>query len=151
MISALGEQAGRHGLHDEQTLRDVDVACQRAARLLALVVRDPADGAELARWLAAECSLTVAFTRLRTCIQRDFDLQTNPVIGELTVELASTENKIAFARQAYNDWVASFNAQRRGFPRVALACLLGFGRDLAPLTDIKREQIDTAPVVALHN
>ena len=151
LMAQLTDRVGSCGQSaDSEVLRDMIVARSRAAGNLACVVRDPGNGADLARWFAAECALTGAYTRLRDLMHGDAQLQDDAVFRDLMDELESTKNKIAFARQAYNDWVAQFNAHRRRFPLVTLASLLGFGRDLAPLANIEREQTHAAPVAALQ-
>ncbi len=75
------------------------------------------------------------------------DLKANQNMAQLTEELTSTENKVAFARQAYNDSVMQYNTYRQSFPPVVFANLLGHSED-AELLEFDSKQIAEAPKVA---
>ena len=74
------------------------------------------------------------------------DLKANQNMAQLTEELTSTENKVAFARQAYNDAVTMFNTYRQQFPAVIFAGILGYNED-AELLEFDSEAIAEAPKV----
>ena len=76
---------------------------------------------------AAETQLTGALSRLLAVVEAYPDLKATGNVAQLQEELTGTENKIAFARQFYNDSVASYNTRRQSFPAVLAAASLGFG------------------------
>ena len=76
------------------------------------------------------------------------DLKANQNMAQLTEELTSTENKVAFARQAYNDSVMQYNTYRQSFPPVFFANMFGHSEDAELLEFADREQIAEAPKVA---
>jgi LemA protein len=84
--------------------------------------------------------------RLMVTVERYPDLKANQTIAQLMEELTSTENKIAFSRQAYNDAVMIFNTAREKFPNVILAGPLGF--TAAVLFEVKSEAEREAPKVS---
>ena len=75
------------------------------------------------------------------------DLKANQNMAQLTEEITSTENKVAFARQAYNDSVMAYNTYRQSFPPILFAGFLGHGQD-AELLDFDDAQIAEAPKVS---
>ena len=77
----------------------------------------------------AEAALTQATRGLFALIENYPQLKANDNIRQLQEELTTTENKIAFARQFYNDSVATYNTRRQSFPAVLAAASLGFGAD----------------------
>jgi LemA protein len=76
--------------------------------------------------VGAEAGLTGALSRLMVVSEQYPDLKANQNMMQLTEELTSTENKIAFARQAYNDSVMTYNNARETFPNVIFAGMFGF-------------------------
>ena len=87
---------------------------------------NPADANAMRGLLSAETGLTGALSRLMVVSEAYPDLKANQNMMQLTEELTSTENKIAFARQAYNDSVMSYNTTRETFPNVIFAGMFGF-------------------------
>ena len=77
------------------------------------------------------------------------DLKANESVSALTEELRSTENKISFARQAFNDWVTTFNMVRESFPTVLFANSFGFDNERTLLEFADSEVIAEAPKVDL--
>ena len=75
------------------------------------------------------------------------DLKANQNMMQLSEELTSTENKVSFSRQAFNDAVTAYNTYRQTFPPVLFAGMVGHGSD-AELLDFDDEQIKDAPKVA---
>lgn len=95
----------------------------------------------------AEAALTVATRGLLGLVENYPQLKANENVMQLQEELTTTENKIAFARQFYNDSVNTYNTRRQSFPAVLAAASLGFGpMDLFTMPDIERE----VPKVALR-
>ena len=98
---------------------------EEALRMRLLV--DVPDAAEYRLDLAVpESGLSGALSRLMVVSEQYPDLKANANMAQLTEELTSTENKISFARQAYNDSVMTYNTQREVFPAVILAGAMGF-------------------------
>jgi LemA protein len=97
----------------------------------------------------ADNLLTGALGRLNFVMEAYPELKANENVAALTEELTSTENKVAFARQAYNDWVMGYNTFRESFPSVLFAAALGF-TDNRPMLEIDDPvAIQQAPVVSL--
>jgi LemA protein len=95
----------------------------------------------------AEAALTVATRGLLGLVESYPQLKANENVKQLQEELTTTENKIAFARQFYNDSVASYNTRRQSFPAVLAAASLGFGpMELFNMPEAERE----VPKVALR-
>jgi LemA protein len=76
-------------------------------------------------------------------------LQANRSVAELTEQLTSTENRIAYARQAYNDWVSGFNSSRQTFPTCLIASLVGFARNRSFVEFPEAEKLAEVPRVVL--
>jgi LemA protein len=76
-------------------------------------------------------------------------LKADARVAELTEELRSTENRIAFARQSYNDWVTGFNSYRLAFPNCLVAGIVGFSRNRKQLEFAEGEKLAEAPRVML--
>jgi LemA protein len=76
------------------------------------------------------------------------DLKASANMAQLSEELTTTENKVAFARQAFNDQVTEFNTYRSSFPPVLFASTFGFGNDAALLEFADSEEIQAAPKVS---
>ena len=95
----------------------------------------------------AEAALSQATRGLFALVESYPQLKANDNVKQLQEELTGTENKIAFARQFYNDWVNSYNIRRQSFPAVLAAQSLGFGPiELFNMPDTERE----VPKVALR-
>jgi LemA protein len=107
---------------------------------------NPGDAAAMQGLMGAEGSLMGAMSRLMMVVERYPDLKANQNMMQLTEELTSTENKVAFARQAYNDSVMAYNTGRETFPTVIFAGMFGFTP--AVLFEIVNEAEREAPQVA---
>jgi LemA protein len=88
--------------------------------------QNPADGGAMAGLVGAEGVLSGALGRLFALSEAYPDLKANQNMMQLTEELTSTENRISFARQAYNDAVTIYNTAREVFPTVLIAGMFGF-------------------------
>jgi LemA protein len=111
--------------HERPTLEAVISARNSAVGATQKAADDPADGAAMQQLVAAEKGLTGAMGRLFALAEAYPDLKANQNMMQLTEELTSTENKISFARQAYNDAVMHYNTGIESFPGNFVA---GFGR-----------------------
>jgi LemA protein len=97
---------------------------------------------------AAEAGLTQALTRFMAVAESYPDLKANQELAAVREELTSTENKVAFARQAYNDAVTEYNTYKHQFPPVFIANMTGFAEDSALLVFEDSAQIQAAPRVS---
>jgi LemA protein len=126
LIPNLVETAKGYLKHERETLEAVIKARNIAASAAQTAAANPADPAAVGSLLAAEAGLGGALSRLMVVSEAYPELKANQNMMQLTEELTSTENKISFARQAYNDSVMAYNTQRETFPAVLLAGALGF-------------------------
>jgi LemA protein len=126
LIPNLVETAKGYIKHEHDTLEDVIKARNVALAASQTAAANPADGNAMKGLVSAEGGLTGALSRLMVVSEQYPDLKANQNMMQLTEELTSTENKIAFARQAYNDSVMAYNTARETFPNVLLAGMFGF-------------------------
>jgi LemA protein len=126
LIPNLVETARGYLKHERDTLEAVIMARNHAATSARTAATDPASPSALRELATAESSLTGTLSRLLVVTEAYPDLKANVNMLRLTEELTSTENKVAFARQAFNDAVMAYNIRRESFPTVAFAGLLGF-------------------------
>ncbi len=126
LIPNLVETAKGYLKHEHDTLEDVTKARNIAYAASQAAAANPADANAVKGLVSAESGLTGALSRLMVVSEQYPDLKANQNMMQLTEELTSTENKIAFARQAYNDSVMQYNTSRETFPNVVLAGMFGF-------------------------
>lgn len=126
LIPNLVETAKGYLKHESSTLEAVIKARNIAASAAQTAAANPADSAAVGSLLTAEAGLGGALSRLMVVSEAYPELKANQNMMQLTEELTSTENKISFARQAYNDSVMAYNTKRETFPAVLLAGALGF-------------------------
>jgi LemA protein len=126
LIPNLVEVAKGYLKHERETLEAVIQARAAAVSGLAAAKANPGDQAAMAQLGAAESGLAGALSRLMVVSEAYPDLKANQNMMQLTEELTSTENRIAFARQAYNDSVMAYNNRREVFPSNIVAGMFGF-------------------------
>jgi LemA protein len=126
LIPNLVETAKAYLGHERETLEAVTAARGRAMSGLGAAKAAPGDPAAMAQLASAEAGLSGALGRLMMVSEAYPDLKANQNMMQLTEELTSTENKVAFARQAYNDQVMSYNNKREVFPNTLLAGMFQF-------------------------
>ncbi|MDO8543973.1 MAG: LemA family protein [Opitutaceae bacterium] len=126
LIPNLVEIAKGYLKHERETLEAVIKARNIAAAAATAVAANPTDGAAMKSLVSAETGLAGALSRLMVVSEQYPDLKANANMMQLTEELTSTENKIAFARQAYNDSVMVYNTARETFPNVIFAGMFNF-------------------------
>jgi LemA protein len=144
--------SGRPIIRDGQektTLEAVIAARNKAAAGLKQAAHQTGDSDAIQDWMGAESALSGAVSRLTAVIEAYPSLKADASVAELTEELRSTENRIAFARQAYNDWVTGFNTCRLAFPNCLFAGLFGFGRGRKHVESADAEKLADAPRVML--
>jgi LemA protein len=126
LIPNLVEIAKGYLKHEHETLEDVIKARNIASAAAQAVATNPADANAMKGLVSAETGLTGALSRLMVVSEQYPDLKANQNMMQLTEELTSTENKISFARQAYNDSVMLYNTAREVFPNVIFAGMFSF-------------------------
>lgn len=136
LIPNLVETAKGYLKHERETLEAVIKARNIAASAATAAANDPSNAAALRGLMGAESGLAGALSRLMVVTEAYPDLKANQNMLQLTEELTSTENKVAFARQAFNDAVMTYNTRRETFPTIAVAGALGFQpAELFAITD----------------
>ena len=148
LIPNLVETAKGYMAHERETLEAVISARNQAANGLKAAAADPGNAQAIQGLAGAEDLLSGAIGRLFAVAEQYPDLKANQNMMQLTEELTSTENKVAFARQAFNDGVTLYNTYRQSFPAVMMAAIVGHGQDAALLEYEDREQIQEAPKVS---
>jgi len=121
LIPNLVETAKAYLKHERETLEAVVAARNAASTAARVAAANPGDPRAMQGVSAAEGALTGSLARLLAVAEAYPDLKANQTMSQLKEELSSTENRIAFARQAYNDAVMSYNNARETFPGVLLA------------------------------
>jgi LemA protein len=145
LIPNLVESAKAYLKHERETLEAVIQARNVASSASQKAAANPGDAAAMQNLLGAESGLAGAMSRLLVTFERYPDLKANQTIAQLMEELTSTENKIAFSRQSYNDSVMTYNTARETFPTVIIANLFAFQG--AVLFEVKSEAEREAPKV----
>ena len=126
LIPNLVEVAKTYMAHERDTLEAVIRARSTAIAGLGAAKANPGDPAAMQQLAGAESGLGAALGRLMMVSEAYPDLKANQNMAQLTEELTSTENKVAFARQAYNDQVMSYNNKREVFPGNLVAGMFSF-------------------------
>lgn len=126
LIPNLVETAKGYLKHERETLEAVIQARNVAATAASRAAANPADPAALKQLAGAETGLAGALSRLLVVSEAYPDLKANQNMLRLTEELTSTENRVALARQAFNEAVMTYNTRRETFPTVLFAGALGF-------------------------
>jgi LemA protein len=147
LIPNLIETVKGYMQHERGTLEAVIQARNQAVGGLERAAANPGDPAAMQALAAAEQGLSGALGRLFALAEAYPDLKANQNMAQLSEEITSTENKVAFARQAYNDAVTEYNTYRQTFPPVIFAGMLGHNED-AELLDFEDAQIAEAPKVS---
>lgn len=147
LIPNLVETAKAYMAHERDTLEAVIAARNQAATGLQAAAADPTNAAALSNLGAAEGALTSALGRLNVVMEAYPDLKASNNMMQVSEELTSTENKIAFARQAFNDAVTAYNTYKQTFPPVFFANMFGHSADANLLEFEDSAQIQAAPKV----
>jgi LemA protein len=146
LIPNLVETAKAYMKHERGTLEAVIEARNSAAQAEKKVAGDPTDVAAMQSLAGAERSLAGAMTRFFALAEAYPDLKADANMRQLSEELTSTENRVAFARQGYNDAVTQYNTARETFPSNIIANSFGFQE--APLLVIEDDTQREAPRVS---
>ena len=145
LIPNLVEVAKGYMKHESGTLEAVIKARNIAYTASQAAAANPADAGAMKGLLGAEAGLAGALSRLMVVSEQYPDLKANQNMMQLTEEMTSTENKVSFARQAYNDSVMTYNTSRESFPTNLLAGMFNFAE--AQLFQIENAAERAAPQV----
>ena len=149
LIPNLIEAAKGYLAHERQTLEAVVAARGTAVSAAQRAAGAPGDPAAMQGLASAEAGLTGALGRLLAVFEAYPDLKANQNVLQVQEELSSTENKISFARQGYNDSVMDYNTQRESFPDNIFAGMFAFGAaELLQATESAEER--KAPKVSFQ-
>lgn len=146
LIPNLVETAKAYLKHERETLEAVITARNAAQSAGSRAAANPGDPETMRALAGAEGGLSGALGRLFALSEAYPDLKANQNMAQLTEELTSTENKISFARQAYNDAVMAYNTKRESFPANLVAGTFNFGA--AELFQIENPTEKEAPKVS---
>lgn len=146
LIPNLVETAKGYIKHERETLEAVTQARNLAQAAGGRAASNPGDPQAMKELAGAEAGLTGALGRLLAVAEAYPDLKANQNMMQLTEELTSTENKVAFARQAYNDSVMAYNTKREVFPTNIIAGMFNFLP--AELFQIENPEEKLAPKVS---
>ncbi len=147
LIPNLVETAKGYMAHERETLDAVVTARNEAAALLKAMAGGNISGGDIVKLAGAENALQGALGKLNVTMEAYPDLKASENMQQLSEELTTTENRIAFARQGYNDAVMAYNTYRQTFPPVFFAARFGHPEDAELLEFDDSPQIQAAPKV----
>lgn len=148
LIPNLVETAKAYLKHESDTLTKVTEARNTALSALKSVTGNIDNSSAIAALNQAEKQLSQALTSFNLQIEAYPELKANENIMQLSEELSSTENRIAFARQAYNDAVMAYNIQRKTFPTNIFAVKFGHPKDAILLSFEDSSELQNAPKIS---
>ena len=148
LIPNLVETAKAYLGHERETLEAVTKARNDAAAILQAMGNGNIGGAELSQLASAEGVLRGALNKLNVTMEAYPDLKANENMMQVSEELVTTENRVAFARQGFNDAVMAYNTYRQSFPPVFFAPKFGHPEDASLLTFEDSAEIQSAPEVS---
>ncbi len=145
LIPNLVETAKGYMKHERETLEAVTEARNQAASAAQAVAGDPTNASAMQALSGAEGSLLGALGKLNITMEAYPDLKASANMLQVQEELTTTENKVAFSRQAYNDAVMQFNVQRESFPDSIIANMFNFNE--AQMFEVQDEAVREVPKV----
>lgn len=148
LIPNLIETAKGYIKHERETLQAVVEARNAAQNMLSTAAADPGNADAIKGLTGAEGKLAGALMNFNMVMEAYPDLKANQNMMQLSEELVSTENKVSFARQAFNDQVMAYNTYKQTFPPVFLADRFGHAKDATLLEFEDSAAIQAAPKVS---
>lgn len=148
LIPNLVETAKAYLKHEKETLEAVISARNGAMSGLKNAAANPGNASAIQSLASAENLLGGALGRLNIVMEDYPDLKANTNMQQVSEELTSTENKVAFARQGFNDFVTDYNTFRSTFPAIVFAGLFGHSTEAKLLEFEDSAQIQSAPKVS---
>lgn len=148
LIPNLIETAKGYMKHEREPLQAVIAARNTAASGLAAAAANPGNPDAMKSLMGAEGALTGAMGKFSMVMEAYPDLKANQNMMQLSEELISTENKVGFARQAFNDQVMAYNTYKQSFPQVVLATSFGHAQDATLLEFEDSKEMQAAPKVS---
>lgn len=148
LIPNLVETAKGYLSHERETLEAVITARNTALAGLQQAAGHVGEAGAMAGLAAAEGGLMGALGKLNVVMEAYPDLKASANMMQLSEELTSTENRVSYARQAYNDQVMSYNTYRQSFPQTIFAAIFGHATDASLLEFEDSDAIQQAPKVS---
>jgi LemA protein len=148
LIPNLIETAKGYIKHERETLEAVVEARNSANNMLSAATADPGNAEAIRGLSGAEGKLAGALMKFNMVMEAYPDLKANQNMMQLSEELISTENKVSFARQAFNDQVMAYNTYKQTFPPVFFAVRFGHAQDATLLEFQDTVAIQAAPKVS---
>jgi LemA protein len=148
LIPNLVETAKGYIKHERETLESVVAARNEASSMLSNAAAAPGDAAAMKGLIGAEGKLSGAMLNFRMVMEAYPDLKASQNMLQLSEQLTSTENKVSFARQSFNDQVMAYNIYKQSFPPVFFAPMFGHAQDAVLLEFEDSAAIQAAPKVS---
>ena len=148
LIPNLVETAKGYIKHERQTLESVVAARNEASGMLSSAAAAPGDAAAMKGLMGAEGKLSGALMNMKMVMEAYPDLKASQNMMQLSEELTTTENKVSFARQAFNDQVMAYNIYKQSFPPAYFAARFGHAQDAVLLEFEDSAAIQAAPKVS---
>ncbi len=148
LIPNLVEVAKSYMTHERETLESVIAARDSASQLLSQFAGNLTDATAASAFAAAEGSLGSMLSGMKIAVEAYPDLKASANMLQLNEEITSTENKIGFSRQAYNDGVNEYNTYKQSFPQILFAGIFGHRVDMSFLEFAEAEKLQEAPKVS---
>ncbi|MBD2437554.1 LemA family protein [Nostoc sp. FACHB-110] len=146
LIPNLVETAKGYMKHERETLEAVIAARNSAVNASSRAVENPGDPQAMQQLGNAEASLTNALSRLMVISESYPELKADRTMTQVMEELSSTENRVAFARQAFNDAVTVYNTKKESFPSNLVAGIFNF--NIAQLLPESAPEVKQAPRIS---
>ena len=148
LIPNLVETAKGYIKHERETLESVVAARNAAADMLSKAAADPGDAEAMKDLIGAEGKLSGALMKFNVVMEAYPDLKASQNMLQLSEQLTTTENKVSFSRQAFNDQVMVYNTYKQTFPPAFFATRFGHEQDAALLAFEDSAAIQAAPKVS---
>ena len=148
LIPNLVETAKGYIKHERQTLESVGAARNEASAMLSNAAAAPGEAEAMKGLIGAEGKLSGALLNMRMVMEAYPDLKASQNMLQLSEQLTTTENKVSFARQAFNDQVMAYNIYKQSFPPVFFAPMFGHAQDAVLLEFEDSAAIQAAPKVS---